>query len=492
MNSSQILTSLFEQWANAPVESMAALPQAGSNRSYYRITGGGKTAVGTFGSDIRENTAFLALGHCLRKNDVAVPEVYAVTDDRLHYLQEDLGGISLFDVLPTPEAPGLLKKAVEDLAYMQVKGLQTVDFASCYPSEVFDRRSICWDLNYFKYDFLKLTTVDFDESLLEDDFERLTSYLLEADRSFFMYRDFQSRNIMVTESGLRYIDFQGGRRGPLAYDLASFLFQGRANFTEAQRNELLGYYLDKLKKLIPVDSDVFITQFYTFAFFRILQTMGTYGYRGLFEKKSIFMQSIPQALSNLNTLIESEKITPLQTDYLFNLIKKLTTHFSSLIPHHRLPVTQPVSTCRDHASLLITIHSFAFKNGYPSDDTGNGGGYVFDCRGLNNPGRVPELNMLTGRDQPVIAWLEQHAKAKEFLHHIFDTLDSTISNYLERGFSNLSVAFGCTGGQHRSVYCAEQAAAYLSEKYKVNICLIHREIGIISRQYPVFRHVQFQ
>ncbi|MDR0296234.1 MAG: phosphotransferase [Prevotellaceae bacterium] len=465
----QTIRDLFYLWVQAPAENITALKAAGSNRCYFRISGGGKQAVATYGANQLENIAFFAIGRYARQQGVKVPTIYVVADDELHYLQEDVGDISLFELLATQDNNLLLKKTLDALAFMQVKGLQGFGYTQCYPVESFDRQSIFWDLNYFKYDFLKLIRIDIDEARLEKDFNRLADYLLTADASFFMYRDFQSRNVMVHDNEPYFIDFQGGRRGPLAYDLASFLFQVRANFSEQTREALLQHYLDALEKLTTVNRPIFIEQLYAFAFFKGLQNLGTYGYRGLFEQKELFAQSIPQAIANLCSLIDSGKLNHLSTNYLFEVVQgtrykvqgeKVQGHSS--FTFHPSPFT-------------VTITSFSYKKGYPHDSRGNGGGFVFDCRGLNNPGRLPEFANLNGSDKEVIDYLEKESLAKEFLQYIFAALEISICNYIERGFTNLSVAFGCTGGQHRSVYCAEQTAKYLVEKYKVKVRLVHRE-----------------
>jgi aminoglycoside/choline kinase family phosphotransferase len=462
MSTVVVLSSLFERWAGAPAGSLTALPRAGSNRVYYRITGGGKSAIGAFGSDPRENRAFLTLAACLRKNGVAAPEIYAEASDGLHYLQEDLGNLSLFAVLHTPEAPGLLQQAMTQLARMQVKGAQGFDWSNAYPTGTFDERTVLFDLHYFKYNFLKFIKTGFDEWQLEDDFGKLAAWLLQCPKDYFMYRDFQSRNIMVHHGTLRFIDFQGARRGPLAYDVASFLFQSRAQFSDVQRETLLHHYIDSVEKLTPVNRNDLTEQFYTFGFFRGLQTLGAYGYRGLFEKKALFRQSIPATLENLQALIRSGKLDHLKTGYLFQLINSL--HFSG----EGFPPENP-------EKLTVTVHSISFRNGYPDDTTEHGGGFVFDCRALINPGASPQFQHLTGRDKAVAGYLAQQPEVEAFLQHTFAILDRSVMRYMERGFTHLSVAFGCTGGQHRSVYCAEQTAAYLAGKYNVDIRLIHRE-----------------
>jgi aminoglycoside/choline kinase family phosphotransferase len=466
MDTLAVLSSLFERWAGAPAESVTELPRAGSNRMYFRFAGGGKRAIGTFGESLRENRAFLALAACLRRNGVAAPEIYAEAPDGLHYLQEDLGNLSLYVVLHTNEAMGLLQQAMEQLAYMQVKGAQGFDWLNAYPTDVFDARTVFFDLHYFKYNFLKLIQVDFDEWRLEDDFERLADSLLQCPKDYFMYRDFQSRNIMIYEGALRFIDFQGARRGPLAYDVASFLFQSRAHFSEVQREALLHHYINSVQKLTRVKRHELVTQFYTFGFFRGLQTLGAYGYRGLFEKKTLFRESIPAALENLQALIQSGKLDHLKTDYLFQLIDSM---------NFAIPDAPPNALPGVPEKLTVTVYSFSFKNGYPDDVQGHGGGFVFDCRALINPGASPKYRHLTGRDRAVANFLSKQPGVTAFLQHVFAVLDGSVLRYMERGFTSLSVAFGCTGGQHRSVYCAERAAAYLAGKYGVNIRLVHRE-----------------
>ena len=473
----QIIRDLFHTWAQAPAENISALKAAGSNRRYFRVSGGGKQAIAAYGANKLENKAFFAIDRHAHQQGAKVPIIYAVADDELHYLQEDLGDTSLFDLLGTPSDNRLLKKTLEGLAFMQVKGMQNFDYTQCYPVESFDRRSLFWDLNYFKYNSLKFTQLDIDEVRLEDDFNRLADYLLTADSSFFMYRDFQSRNVMIHNGEPYFIDFQGGRRGPLAYDVASFLFQARANFSEQTRESLLQHYLNTLEQLTTINRDNFTEQCYAFAFFKSLQNLGTYGYRGIFEQKELFRQIIPQAINSLCALIDSGKLNHLSTDYLFEVIKKVQgekVQGTGYKVQGDLPFTFHPSPF--HLSpLTVAVTSFSYKLGYPHDNSGNGGGFVFDCRGLNNPGRLPEFGNLSGRNQAVIDFLEKEPTVKAFLQAVFAALDISVSNYIERGFTHLSVAFGCTGGQHRSVYCAEQTAKYLFEKYKINIRLVHRE-----------------
>ena len=359
----------------------------------------------------------------------------------------------------------LYKQALADLAALQQAGAD-IDFTVAYPRSDFDRQSILWDLNYFKYHFLKLRHIPFDEQLLEDDFNRLADYLLTADRHYFLYRDFQARNIMVNgeiqNSKLYYIDFQGGRRGAAQYDVASLLYSAKSNLPEAIRRELLGHYLD-VRDIHGDERRRWMDLFWGYLLVRILQTLGAYGYRGLFERKDYFLQSIPLALTNLRNLLRDHPL-PIPLPEISQVAQ-----LSCLEPKETQPATAVDQT------LTVTILSFSYKNGLPSDPAGNGGGFVFDCRALPNPGRYPEYKTYTGRDRRVIEFLQGEPAVGLFLDHAEAIVSQSVEKYLERNFTSLQVAFGCTGGQHRSVYCAEQLAARLSKKYHCNILLRHRE-----------------
>ncbi len=464
------LSGLFAAWAGAAPEAITPIPPSGSNRRYYRLAvDSAKTVVGTYGADVAENRAFLTIAKHLHAQGISVPAVVAVSADGHYYLQEDFGDVSLFDTLrQQPEAANLplLKQAVEQLAAIQLKGAVGFDFSVCYPVAAFDRASIFWDLNYFKYCFLKVQGMEIDEVLLEKEFDYFAGCLLEADASYFMYRDFQSRNIMMHRGGLGFIDFQGGRRGPLQYDLASFVFQAKAGFSDALREQLLQHYLGAVDKLQPVNRELFIRQYYYFVLFRTLQVLAVYGFRGLVERKPHFIESIPYALQNIQWLLSSGKVSDLKMPYLFGVLQQLCDDAHVLAPREATG-----------GGLTITVTSFAYKNGYPRDTTGHGGGYVFDCRGLNNPGRVPELRGFTGRDACIVDFLEKHSEAQQFLQSLFPVIAVSIDNYLARGFESLAISFGCTGGRHRSVYCAERTAEYITEKYPaVKVNIIHREL----------------
>jgi len=444
----------------------------GSNRIYTRETDeNGRSVIRVVGTNRDENRAFIYMARHFHALGLPVPEIYWVSDDEMTYTQEDLGDTLLFDNLD----PTLLERAIRALAHVQVIGAQDFDWSYCFPVPAFDERSIRWDLNYFKYCFLKGTKLEFSEPRLEDDFDRLVTILLsatilsplggESERGFFLYRDFQSRNVMIKDGQPYFIDFQGGRKGPTQYDVASFLWQAKANFSPALREHLIDAYLDEMEKL----SKTFNFQFSIFnwksslphfVLFRTLQVLGAYGYRGYFERKPHFLESIPLALKNLREVLAD------LPDYPY--LKELAEQIS--ITNHQLPITNP--------SLQVTIYSFSFKKGIPTDDSGNGGGYVFDCRSTHNPGKYEQYKSLTGLDQPVIDFLEQDGEILTFLNSVYALVDHHVERFIERDFTNLQVSFGCTGGQHRSVYCAEHLAQHLHKKYGVRIHLIHRERGI--------------
>lgn len=460
----KVLQQLFEKWAGEPCVQCLQLSGGGSSRSYYRLVGEKRTCIGTIALDKRENKAFLSYTRHFLAKGLPVPEVYCVSDDSCHYLQQDLGNTSLYDMLFQKKREGggfdqemlsLYKKALEDLNALQNAG-SDMDFSVGYPRGTFDRRSMMWDLNYFKYYFLKLNHVAFDEELLENDFEKLVDFLLEADCHYFLYRDFQGRNIMVSDR-LYYIDYQGGRQGAAQYDVASLLYSAKSDLPECIRKELLNHYISIHK------DDNFLIHFWGYALIRILQTLGAYGYRGLYERKSYFIESIPLALGNLKRLVEEHPL-PIDLPELMQCIHSIS----------RLP-SNPSSDDR----LTVTITSFSYKQGLPEDGSGNGGGHIFDCRALPNPGRYPEYKAYTGKDAPVIDFLTKEPAVGLFLEHTNAIVRQSIDKYIERHFTHLSVAYGCTGGQHRSVYCAEQTALNLRKKYpNINIELIHREQDI--------------
>jgi len=459
----ETLETLFRQVVGKDAEHISPLTPAGSNRRYYRLQTDDVSLVGVVGTSQQENDAFLTIAAQLHRADVRVPIVKAVSDDRHCYLQEDLGDVSLFSLLQhdgtkAPHVAALLEETMHQLPVIQFKGAQGLDFSKCYPSPAMDRRGILWDLNYFKYCYLKATGIDFLESALEDDFEHFADVLLSEPFDTFMYRDFQSRNVMIHDNHPWFIDFQGGRQGPVYYDVASFLWQARAGFPDEERDRLIEVYLEALQPYRKIEKAAFLERLRYFVLFRLMQVLGAYGFRGYFERKGHFLQSIPQAIESLRK--ELRNAFP-EIPYLAEVLHKVVS-----LPQQTLPL--------EAEGLTVEINSFSYRRGIPDDLSGNGGGFVFDCRAIHNPGRYEEYKSFTGRDKPVIDFLDATDDMSLFLSHVYALVDQAVERYLARGFSHLMVSFGCTGGQHRSVYAAEHLAQHLREHYPVHILLNHR------------------
>lgn len=456
------------------------ISQQGSNRHYYReVDAQGKTYIRVEGTNKEENSAFIYLSQHFASKGIPVPQVYWVSEDGMSYTQDDLGDLLLFDAIRhgretgefSVEEKDLLARTLRALAHIQIKGAEDLDWSYCFPVPAMDERSIRWDLNYFKYCFLKGTKIEFSEPLLEDEFDRLTALILAQPADSFLYRDCQSRNVMIKDGQPFFIDFQGGRRGPTQYDVASFLWQAKANIPAALREELVEVYLDELQSLLPsLDKQAWKDALPHFVLFRTLQVLGAYGYRGFFERKQHFIQSIPNALRNLRAVLECMRD---DYPYLCTIAAQLVSTILSDTTADETSQNLPTPN-----ALLVTVYSFSFKKGLPTDESGNGGGYIFDCRSTHNPGKYEQYKQLTGLDQPVIDFLEQDGEITTFLQSVDKLIDHHVERFLERGFTHLQVCFGCTGGQHRSVYSAEYTAKRLHAKYGVAVHLIHRERGI--------------
>lgn len=463
------IKNLYRTYTGHEAEEVTELPSSGSNRRYFRLHGP-QTLIGVSGTSIEENRAFIYMADHFRQKGLPVPEVYAQSDDQSFYLQEDLGDTLLFDAIEKGRKSSvfdesektLLRQTITKLPEIQFMGSDGFDFSYCYPQEEFNQRSILWDLNYFKYCFLKATGMEFQENRLEDDFLKMSDVLLRNQSATFMYRDFQSRNVMIRDGQPWFIDFQGGRKGPVYYDVASFLWQAKAKYPEDLRQELLLDYIEALRKYMPVDEKYFFSQLRHFVLFRTLQVLGAYGFRGYFEKKPHFIQSVPFAIENLRQLLKQDYP---EYPYLCGLLRELTE-------------LKQFSDDLQRRTLEVKIVSFAYKKGIPNDPTGNGGGFVFDCRAINNPGKYERYNHFTGLDEPVIRFLEEDGEITVFLEHVYDLVDASVKRYLDRGFTNLMVCFGCTGGQHRSVYSAQHLAEHLHQKFGVKVSLTHREQNI--------------
>ncbi len=470
----QSLSQLFFEATGKKAGEQTALTASGSNRRYYRIESEDKSVslIGVQGTSREENHAFLYMAELFLEKGLNVPRVLAASDDEMCYVQQDLGNTLLFDYIAEGRKTGvfsapekeMLRKVVRGLAKFQVIGAEKFDFNQCHPQPEFNLRSILWDLNYFKYCFLKATGLDFQEDKLENEFERLAYILLRSNYSAFMYRDFQSRNVMICKDSNGelvpyFIDFQGGKKGPVYYDVASFLWQAKANFHPDLREELIEEYIDELQQYMPVDRPVFYETLKHFVLFRTMQVLGAYGFRGYFEKKPHFLQSIPFAIDNLRHLL---KHASEDYPYLIQVLKEMT----EMKQFKDVGVRKP---------LVVRVFSFSYKKGIPADTSGNGGGFVFDCRAINNPGKYERYQFFTGMDEPVISFLEEDGEILPFLEEAYNMVDFSVKRYMDRGFQNLMVSFGCTGGQHRSVYAAEKMATHINEKFGVEVQLIHRE-----------------
>jgi len=468
------LENLFKKTFSERCLKIEKLPLSGSNREYYRLHGQSHTSIAAYNPVIKENETFIYYTKVFRSLNLNVPDILCIAPDRDLYLIEDLGDTTVFDFLLTlrekrnsdKEIIKLLKKVIDKLILFQFNTYKHIDFSMAFPRPCFDKQSIMWDLNYFKYYFLKLMHINFDEQLLEDDFNAFADYLISAESKYFMYRDFQSRNIMMKAADeLYFIDYQGGRKGPLQYDLASLLYSAKTDLPEQIRDQLLEYYTEKIKGLVSdKENEQFSSYYYAFVLVRIMQALGAYGYRGLYERKEYFIQSIPLALDNLKTVLGKADSSCLKP--------KLRYLLETICESQNIKEMTKVKN-----SLTISLQSFSYKRGIPYDNSGNGGGFVFDCRGLSNPGRIEAYKHKTGNDTEVIEYLENLPETKVFLEGIINIIKVNIDNYIERGFSNLSIEFGCTGGQHRSVYCCNQTALLIKGKYpQVNVNVKHLEL----------------
>lgn len=448
------------------VSDIKPLAESGSSRHYYRIITNDRSLIGTFNANVEENESFFYLTQHFGALGIPVPKLLAVNDQRNCYLQSDHGDLTLFQVLQQAIPQGyrdcasssLLKKALDDLVLFQVKGHQGLDYSKVYPVPCFDKSAVLDDLDYFKYYFVKPhSEIIFNENRLKNEFNRFADFVGQANNSFFMYRDFQSRNIMIDHNKPYYIDYQGGRKGPLQYDVVSLLYQVKAQIPQTIRDEMVDHYKEKLSEYLDPKAIEFDRYYPYFVYLRLLQVLGAYGFRGLIQKKAHFMESIPYALKELQAWSEKHPLNdyPELQNIIHQLPTLLTLYSSLLTPNSSLPTP----------SLTVTVNSFSFKKGYPNDYSGNGGGFVFDCRALPNPGREPQFKYKTGRDWEVEEYLNAKPQTQEFLDHVKGLVGQSIDNYLERHFSHLMLSFGCTGGQHRSVFFAQNIADWIRKTY---------------------------
>ena len=468
-----ILKRLFEHHFHSPVVYLLPLQGqlGGSGRKIIRLATETLSAVGILYDVREENVAFINFSRHFRRHGLPVPEIYAEDLSHGAYLEEDLGNTTLFEHLSknrtganiAPKAKEAYRKVVALLPRFQIEAGRDLNYKVCYPRASFDRQSIAWDLNYFKYYFLRLAGIPFNEQELENDFGRLTRFLLTADHDFFLYRDFQSRNVMLRDGYPFFLDYQGGRKGALQYDIASLLYDAKADLPPELRQELLDHYIDSVAGFIKLKREAFMQHYYAYVYIRIMQALGAYGFRGFYERKAHFLQSVPYALTNLRWLLHNVNL-PVE-------LPTLMSAFNSMLGSEKLQ-----RLASDAANLTVQICSFSFHRGWPKDEFGHGGGFVFDCRSLPNPGREERFNGLTGRDAPVIDYLDRHETVHQFLASVLSLVDASVKEYQRRGFKSLMVSFGCTGGQHRSVYLAEQLAKRLHGREGVEVVVRHREL----------------
>jgi aminoglycoside/choline kinase family phosphotransferase len=468
-----VLQKLFEQHFGTLAARVLPLQGqlSGSGRNIIRLANDKVSAIGILYGVREENVAFLEFSRHFRRHGLPVPEIYAEDLNHGAYLEEDFGDTTLFEFLTknrtgeniAPQVVEAYRKVVTILPRFQIEAGRDLNYKVCYPRGSFDRQSIAWDLNYFKYYFLRLAGIPFNEQALEDDFDSLTTFLLSADCDYFLYRDFQSRNIMLRDGQPFFLDYQGGRKGALQYDIASLLYDAKADLPPELRQQLLDLYIEQLGVFIGVKPEAFLHHYYAYVYVRILQALGAYGFRGFYERKPHFLQSVPYALKNLRWLLHNVKL-PIE-------LPTLMGAFHSMLASEKL---QGIASEADN--LTVQIESFSFHRGWPKDESGHGGGYVFDGRDLPNPGREERFKALTGKDAPVIEYLNRQESVHQFLGNVMSLVDAHVSNYQKRGFKHLMVSFGCTGGQHRSVYLAEQLAKHLRGRNGVDVVLRHREL----------------
>lgn len=513
------LIELYRRWSGEEPHSVEPMTQAGSNRAYYRIYDkNGRSVVGVVGTSPEEDRAFIYLARHFTLRKLPVPQILAVSDDEMLYLQTDLGAVSLFDAISGGRMAGgrynqheqqLLRNTMRELPNIQIRGARGLDWSQCYPQPEFDIEGVLFDLNYFKYCFLKATELDFHELKLQADF-RLFARDLTAEQNLesFLYRDFQARNVMLDAKGNPYfIDFQGGRRGPFYYDVASFLWQASAKYSYKLRRELVYEYYESLKNYTEVPSvRHFVSRLTLFVLFRTLQVLGAYGFRGYFERKPHFLNSIPAAIENLRDLLKmGDRYFPYP--YLLEVLRRMVAlpQFAPKVEgpttradgyrttdrriYQANPLDGPATYSKydGKGPLVVTVYSFSYRKGIPEDSSGNGGGYVFDCRSTHNPGRYEPYKKLTGLDEPVIRFLEDDGEILTFLDSVYRLADHHVRRYLQRGFTHLMFSFGCTGGQHRSVYSAQHLAEHLHDKFNIEVHVIHREQGIQQTLKPIVK-----
>jgi aminoglycoside/choline kinase family phosphotransferase len=469
----QALEEFFRTWQKDGRPEIDSLKQSGSNRQYFRVHHGGHSYIATFNpNNIPENNAFIEFSRHFQRKQMPVPEILHVSADKSIYLQTDLGDIALFQIMQkegfSERVFNLFRKTLAQLARLQIEGGMNLDYSNCIATKSFDKQAIYSDLLYFLYYFVRALDLPYDKNLLMNDFDLLSSYLMQEEQKYFMHRDCQSRNVMVRDERVYFIDYQGGMQGALQYDVASMLWQARAALPYEWRDQLLAYYFDQANELLghTMDRQNFMDSYDGFVLIRMLQTLGAYGFRGLFERKPHFISSIPYALHNLKWFLDNKKF-PIRLPELQKVLRSIVA--DDIIRKFEITRANP------DTPLTVHIRSFSYRKGIPEDQGGNGGGFVFDCRVILNPGRLPEFKTQTGRDKEVREFLMHRTEMPAFLQHVFGIVDISVADYIKRGFDNLSVNFGCTGGQHRSVFAADRLTEHLKEKFNVRTVTEHVE-----------------
>ncbi|HZE83904.1 MAG TPA: RNase adapter RapZ [Puia sp.] len=466
------IRQLFRSYDPSPITRMEKIPQSGSNRVYFRLETAGRSCIATYNNNIKENRTFIHFSRHFRNGGCPVPEILAINESNTIYLQEDLGDRSLLGELEfhghDDHVYDLFQKSLNELAHLQIAGDHRLDYSWCLTSREFGKQAILSDLLYFKYYFLDTLQIPYDKEKLIDDFEALSNYLTHVDHKYFMFRDFQSRNIMIREEKVHFIDYQGGMKGALQYDVASLLWQAKAELPEEWKDSLLDHYMNCVEEILKkkIDKGRFTSQYNGYVMIRLLQVLGAYGFRGLFERKAHFLTSIPLALRNLKSFLTHKQVGLVLPEF----ERMLGLIIEEEVIHRFEPLRAD-----EHTPLVVQINSFSYKQGIPEDVSGNGGGYVFDCRGILNPGRIDGFKSLTGRDKAVKDFLEQQTRMPDFLNSVFNIVDISVEDFIKREFRDLSVSFGCTGGQHRSVYAADALTRHLRNKFNVKIDLHHIE-----------------
>ncbi|MCU0367113.1 MAG: phosphotransferase [Bacteroidales bacterium] len=460
----------FQKWSGTAPETITRLPRSGSDRIYFRLHSRGEHVIGAFNPGREENDAFVGFTNHFRSKGLSVPEIYVYYPDEKVYFLEDLGDTNLFTWLAqrsdeerfNEETEALFLNIASDLVRIQTEGIKGLDLALCYPHRSFDRQSIVWDLNYYKYMFLKLIAAPFNETRLERDFEALTLFLLEAGQEYFLFRDFQTANIMIRDGKPWYIDYQGGRLGAPQYDIASLIYDAKAYIPENIRRKTLERHLDLFAAATGRSRSSLAKYSGAFTLVRLMQALGAFGYRGLHENKPTFTESIVPAVELMNDLLAGE-----QVEIDLPELKKASA---------AVPAQRKYRILAHYQNLLkINIESFSYVRG-KTLTYDNGGGFVFDCRGLRNPATMPDLVDLTGNDHELAEFFGNDEEAIAFAGDCVSIIRNSLPMIRGKGVSEINIAFGCVGGRHRSVWCAGRVAAMLTAMPGVTVTLSHREL----------------